>query len=122
MKIPKMNLSKFLYLNSLILLTWYQISISHILLSPIYFLCFNHTIVLVLCLCALIIGIIILLVYSIYLFSFNPIFYIFFIGFFSNFYILILFLFYVSQNFLLLTVINKRERKIINLNKTKSLF
>ena len=55
------------------LLAWYPISISHILPSPVYSLCLDHTAALVSCLYALPTGIItILLVYSIHLFSFNP--------------------------------------------------
>jgi len=47
MKTPKTNSSKSLYLNILMLPTWYPISISLIPPSPVYSLCSNHTIILV---------------------------------------------------------------------------
>jgi len=40
--IQQMNLSGFLYLSSLMLLTWYLISISHIPSSSVYFYCFDY--------------------------------------------------------------------------------
>jgi len=71
------NLSRFLYLNLLIPLTWYLISILHILLSLVYFHCPDHTVALIFCLCALLTrnSFIIFLVYSICLLSINLSFY-----------------------------------------------
>ena len=43
MKIPKMNLSGFLSLNSLMLQAWYLISISHTLPSSVLFHCSDYT-------------------------------------------------------------------------------
>jgi len=80
MKILEMNLSGSPHLNSLMPLTWYPISISHILPSLVHFLYPNHSVALILCLCTLLTrnSFIIFLVYSIYLLSINPSFHILF--------------------------------------------
>ena len=72
-------------------LTWYLISILHTPPSPVYSFYLDHTVILVFCLYALLMKtlFIIFLVYSIYLFSFNPSFYTLFLGFFFNFQTLI---------------------------------
>ena len=72
MKILEMNLNGFLHPNSLMLPTWYPISISHILPSPVLFHCPDHAVAFVPCLCAFPTGIflhLISLVYSVCLFS-----------------------------------------------------
>ena len=112
MKILKTNLSRFPHPSSLILLTWYLISISYILLSPVHFLCLDHAVILILYLHTLLRGIlfiIIFLVYSIYLFLFNPSFCTLFIEFLfkiSDFY----FHFYLL-NSLLIQLDIKKPRK-----------
>ena len=111
MKIPKMNLSRSLHLNLLMLLTWYSISILHILLSLVHSLCPNHTIALVPCLCTLSNrdSFINFLVYFVYLFSLNLSFCILFSISFQTFGLLFSFQFLI---FLLIYLDHKKQNKI----------
>ena len=76
MKTLEMNPNGSLYLNSLIPLTLYLISTSHILLSPVLFHCPEHTVTVVPCLRAFPTGIFLhFLVYSVCSFSLTLSFY-----------------------------------------------
>jgi len=97
MKTLETNLNGSLYLNSLILLTWYPISTSHIPPSPVLSHCPDHAVAFVLYLHAFPIGILFInfLVYSVHLFSLTLSFYALFGVFFSklsNFFLILDFL------------------------------
>ena len=100
-----------LYPNSLILLTWYLISISYILPSSVHFLCSNYAIALVSCLYALSNrdSFINFLVYFVYLFSLNLSFCILFSISFQTFGLLFSFQFLI---FLLIYLDHKKQNKI----------
>ena len=96
------------------LLTWYLISISLTLLSPVHFLCPNHTIALIPCIHTFLTEI--SLLYSIYLFLFNLSFYILLTRF--SFQIFRLYFDFYLLNFLTHTVRHNKTKKIKNKNKT----
>ena len=85
-EILEMNPNKSLHPNSLMPPTWYLISTSHILPSPVLFHCSDHTVTFVPCLCAFPMGILFInfLVYSVHLFSLTLSFCAFFGVFFSK--------------------------------------
>ena len=121
MKTPKTNLSKFLYLNLLIPLTWYLISISHILPSLVHSLCLDHAVAFVLYLHTLSTNIflIIFLVDFICLFLFNPSFYVLFMEFpfkFSNFHFHFCLLIFFTHT------VQTQQNKTHNKQKTSLLY
>ena len=96
-----MNLSEFLHLNSLMLLTWYLISTLHIPPSLVHSLCFDYAIALISCLCTLSNrdSFINFLVCSVCLFSLNSSFCVLFEVFFQTFKLLFSFLNFLTHTF-----------------------
>ena len=120
MKILKINLSGFLYLNLLMPPTWYPIFTSHILPSLVHSHYSDHAVALVPCLYVLTNGnsFINFLVYSVCLFSLNSSFYILFRISFQNFqtFIFILFLDFLTHTFRL----QEQNKKILKKLRNKT--
>ena len=120
MKTLETNLNKSPYLNSLMPPTWYPISTSHILPSPVLSHCPDHAVAFVPCLCTFPTGIfffINFLVYSVCLFSLTLSFHTLFRVSSQNFKLLfILILVFLTHTF------NSQKIKILLKRKTKLVY